>query len=115
MVKHHSVVNPVQLTTTRVILILPRKWSGLGQYQYQTFCCTLLKVHKVILQQKQLVEWRRHGILTLVLSPPNIAGNPKRELGGEAIATHGVMVTMLTVAQCLSLVQSMQNTSANAK
>ena len=31
-----GVVNPVQLTTTRVILISPRKWSGLGQYQYQT-------------------------------------------------------------------------------
>ena len=32
-----GVVNPVQLTTTRVILISPRKWSGLGQYQYQSF------------------------------------------------------------------------------
>ena len=88
-------------------------------------------MHKVILQQKQLVDRvvktatanRRitHAIATsiLALSPassPNIARNPKRELGGEAMALmHGVMVMMLTVAQCLSLVQSIQNTSANAK
>ena len=45
-----GIVNQVQLTTTRVILISPRKWSGLGQYRYQTFCCTLLKVHKDIIQ-----------------------------------------------------------------
>ena len=69
----------------------------------------------VILQQKQLVrvvKTARAGlpmeflaIATLALSPVlSTFWNPKREWG-EAIATHGVMVTMLTVAQCLSPVQ----------
>ena len=103
------------MTTTRVILISPRKWGNIN---------ILLKVHKVILQQKQfnsrVVKTATAGlpmeflaVATLARSP-NISGNPKRE-GGEAIATHGVMVTMLTVAQCLSLVQSIQNTSAQCK
>ena len=68
----------------------------------------------VILQQKQLVDLRvvktaRAGLPMEFLAIATLAlsqhfWNPKREWG-EAIATHGVMVTMLTVAQCLSLVQ----------
>ena len=37
-----GVINPV-----RVILISPRKWSGLGQYQYQTFVVSLTLFIKV--------------------------------------------------------------------
>ena len=71
----------------------------------------------VILQQKQLVDLRvvktaRAGlpmeflaIATLALSPVLSTFLETKREGGEAIATHGVMVTMLTVAQCLSLVQ----------
>ena len=45
------------------------------------------------------------AIATLALSP--VAGNPKRELWGKAMAIlmHGVMVTMY-VAQCLSLMHA---------
>ena len=68
-----SVVHPVQLTTTRVILISPRKWLGLGQYQYQT---TLLKVHKVILQQKQLVKTATAGLPMEFLAIPTLALSP---------------------------------------
>ena len=83
-----------------------------------------------ILQQKQLVDLRvvktaRAGlpmeflaIATLALSPVlstllQSKYNPKREWG-EAIATHGVMVTILTVAQCLSLVQPILQSPCNS-
>ena len=54
--------------------------------------------------------------LASCLVPPLIAGynywwESKKRTGGEAMATHCVMVMMLTVAQCLFLVQSIQNTA----
>ena len=54
------------------------------------------------------MEFKFLAIATLALFPvlPTFLG------GGDAIPTHGVMVTMLTVVQCLFLVQSILQPNA---